>query len=375
MNLRVRRWSRLIASSRINDVIKQDGGNRRRSRIIVLLKLGDDQQRRDFRLHRHIAGDEDYRSVLAQGARKCKRESREKRGPHHRENHSREYLPSIRAQAGGGFFELLVGFRQHRLNAANHERQADKHQRDDDAQGSERDLDAEGRQIAPEPAVFRVETGQRDAGYGGGKGEGQVDQRVGQRLARELVSHQHPSHQESDHDADQSGYQRGAKTQAIRGNHVGRGDHLPDVLPARGDRFEKHRAQWDEHDETQIKNGVTERGPEARQDARTPEIKPGQRLRSRRVDFVEHAAVVEVTLLRLLPSAEEFVDGEKLELRKAIRVLGRDLFQARTIVILRADLLALLGVKEFEIRFGDFAWSHVWRRLYRPRSPAAPPEC
>ena len=51
----------------------RDGG---RAGIVVLLELGDDQQRRDLRAHRHVAGDEDHRAVFAHGARKGQRRSR-----------------------------------------------------------------------------------------------------------------------------------------------------------------------------------------------------------------------------------------------------------------------------------------------------------
>src|SRR5512147_3221799 len=47
-----------------------DRRDRRRSGVVVLLELDDDQQRCDLRHHRQVAGDEDHRPVLAQAAGK-----------------------------------------------------------------------------------------------------------------------------------------------------------------------------------------------------------------------------------------------------------------------------------------------------------------
>jgi hypothetical protein len=91
----------------------------------------------------------------------------------------REGLPAVGAQRGGGFLQFAVQVFQHRLHRAHHEGQADEDQRHPHAQRREADL--EGQPLA-DPAVLRVERGQRDAGHGGGQREGQVDQRVDQRL-------------------------------------------------------------------------------------------------------------------------------------------------------------------------------------------------
>ena len=52
---------------------------RGRARVVVLLQLGHDQQRRDLGPHRQVAGDEDHRAVLAERAREREREAREHR--------------------------------------------------------------------------------------------------------------------------------------------------------------------------------------------------------------------------------------------------------------------------------------------------------
>ena len=58
-----------------------------------------------------------------------------------------------------------------------------------------------------------------------------------------------------------------------------------------------------------------------------------------REDFVEHAPVIEMLLLGLLPTPEKFVDSEQLQLREAIRILRGYCFESRTIVILCSDFL------------------------------------
>src|SRR5262245_1294489 len=56
-------------------------------------------------------------------------------------------------------------------------------------------------------------------------------------------------------------------------------------------------------------------------------------------DLVVHAAVVEVLLLRLAPAAEHLVDGEGVDLREVLRVLGEQRGRARAQLVLRGDLL------------------------------------
>src|SRR6185436_2942958 len=58
----------------------------------------------------------------------------------------------------------------------------------------------------------------------------------------------------------------------------------------------------------------------------------------RRVDLIEHAAVGEVSLLRLRPAAE-VGNRDQLDLRKLPGVLRRDLLVDRAVEVLRDDLL------------------------------------
>ena len=88
--------------------------------------------------------------------------------------------------------DVEVEVLHHRLHRADDERQADEGERHDHAQRRERDLDPERIEKLPDPAVGRVDRGQRDAGHRGRQRERQVDDGVEQALEREIVAHQHP---------------------------------------------------------------------------------------------------------------------------------------------------------------------------------------
>ena len=96
--------------------------------------------------------------------------------------------PSVAAASSTSLVELL----EHRLHGAHDEGQADEDQRDDDAERRVGDLDAERREQRADPAVRRIERGQRDAGDRGRQREGQVDDGVEQAPAGKAVAHQHP---------------------------------------------------------------------------------------------------------------------------------------------------------------------------------------
>ena len=97
------------------------------------------------------------------------------------------------AERCGGFLFLAIDLLQNRLHGAHDEGQADEGERDDDADRRVADLEAEEiHQRLPEPAVRRIDRGERDAGHGGGQREGQVDHGIDQPAAREAIAHQHP---------------------------------------------------------------------------------------------------------------------------------------------------------------------------------------
>ena len=114
----------------------------------------------------------------------------------------RDRLAAAGAERRGGLLDLAVDLLQHRLHGAHHEGQADEDQRDDDAERRVGDLDAERRQQLPDPAVRRVERGQRDAGDGRRQREGQVDHRVDDAPAGKAVAHQHPGDEHAEDDVD-----------------------------------------------------------------------------------------------------------------------------------------------------------------------------
>ena len=92
----------------------------------------------------------------------------------------------------------MIGVPQHRLDAAHYEGQTDERQRHHHPERREGDLDSQWREVAAQPAVFGIETGERDAGDGGGKREGQIDQRIHQSPTRKFVADQNPGHEEAD---------------------------------------------------------------------------------------------------------------------------------------------------------------------------------
>src|SRR5882724_10321783 len=73
------------------------------------------------------------------------------------------------------------------------------------------------------------------------------------------------------------------------------------------------------------------------------------------VDLVENAAFAEMILLRLGPTTENVVDGEKFDLGERFFVFLGDLRIARTIGIARGDFLALFGIPILQIGIGDVA--------------------
>src|SRR6185437_12888604 len=73
------------------------------------------------------------------------------------------------------------------------------------------------------------------------------------------------------------------------------------------------------------------------------------------IDRIEHAAVGKVGFLRVAPAAERIVHGVELELRKLRGQVGRHLVRARTVEVLRGNLLALFAVQEVQIRVSELA--------------------
>ena len=233
------------------------------------------------------------------------------------------------AQRCGGFFKFFFGVFKHRLHSPHDKGQTDKNQRNHDTGWRERQLDAQGLQVLAYPAVASQDGRQRDTGDGGWQGKWQINQRIDNFFPGKLVAHQHPGQQQSEHQVDQRGKQRGTKREAVRGHHTWRGDGGDELLPAQREGFKKQRRDRYQHDQAEIKNGVTQRQPKARQDPLgSPLLTDGltRHLRRRRcnrkqgshalfdgVQLVELSAVIEVDFLRLTQGAEHFLHREELQ--------------------------------------------------------------
>ncbi|CAI8721855.1 protein of unknown function [Methylococcus capsulatus] len=245
---------------------RQGGG----AGVVVLLQLGDDEQRGDFRDQRNVAGDEDHRAVFADATGEGQGEARHQGGGDGRQDHLQEGLPAGGAQAGRRFLQLPFQVFQDRLYRPHHEGQADEGQGDRDAQRGEGDLESGlGREL-PDPALAGIQRGKRDAGDGGGQGEGQVDEGVGQLASGELVAHQHPGHQQAHDGVDRRGGERGAEGQLVGRQYARGGDGFEEAAPAEGGALEEGRRQRDQHDQAEIEQGEAQRQRKAGQDAVLP---------------------------------------------------------------------------------------------------------
>jgi hypothetical protein len=71
--------------------------------------------------------------------------------------------------------------------------------------------------------------------------------------------------------------------------------------------------------------------------------------------MVEAAAVLEVGILRLLPAAEDLVDGDQPDRGEGLGVLRRDLLVDRPVVVLAGNVLAFFGLEVLQIGFGELA--------------------
>src|SRR4249919_1859594 len=154
---------------------QQQGRDRDRAVVVVFLQADGDQQRRDLGLERQVAGDEDHRTVFAQATREREREPGQQRRQQFRQDHPAQRGEAAGAERGGGFLLFAAQGFEHRLQRAHRERQADENQRYDDPGRRVGDLEAEWFQPAPDPAVLRIDRGQRDPGDRGRQRERQVD--------------------------------------------------------------------------------------------------------------------------------------------------------------------------------------------------------
>ena len=244
---------------------QQQCGQRDRGVVVVFLETDRDQQRRDLGLVRQIAGDEDHRSVFAQPAREGQRESGQQSGQDLRKDH-----PAQRGQTRGSerrrrfFLFAPEGFQQ-RLHGAHRERQADEDQRQHDAGRGVGDLQSMRFEPLPDPAVGRIDRGQRDARDRGGQRERQIDQRVEQAPPREAITHQHPGDQRADDRRADRRDERRTEAQLQRSLHPRIAQRAPPAVHAQSHRAHAQRQQRQHHHQTQPRQAQPQTQAEARQ--------------------------------------------------------------------------------------------------------------
>jgi hypothetical protein len=143
--------------------------------VVVFFEAHGDEQRGDLGLKREIAGDEDDAAVFADGTAKGERHAGERGGQQRGKNDARERLPAVRAETGGGFFDIHREIGDDGLQGAHDERKADKRERDGDAERRIRGLDVVLGQPRADPAIRRIQRDERDARDGGGQRKRQID--------------------------------------------------------------------------------------------------------------------------------------------------------------------------------------------------------
>src|SRR5215212_8103389 len=195
---------------------QHERGDHGRAGVVELLELDDDEQRHDLRVSRHVAGDEDHRPVLADGAREGEGEPGENRREQRRQDDPPQDMEAARPQERRCLLVLPLALPQHRLDGPYDEGQADEDERDQDAEGREGDAEVEARQGPPDPARRRVQRGQGDAGDRGRQSERQVDQRIDETPAWKPVAHEDPRDEDTEDGVDESGEERGSEADAER---------------------------------------------------------------------------------------------------------------------------------------------------------------
>ena len=232
------------------------------------------KQRRDLGDVGQVARDEDHRAVLADRPRERHGGPGEHGRSQGRQHDAGERLQPGGAQGRGRLLDVEVEVLDHGLNRADDERQAHEGERHEHAQGRERDLDPQGREVLPDQAVGSVDRRQRDARHGGRQRERQVDDGVEHPLEWEVVAHQHPGHERTHDQVDHRRRERRTEAQPECRQHPGVGGDVPELGPAQRGRAQEHRRKRDEDDQAQIDQGHAQRRPEARDDAGPPDTEP-----------------------------------------------------------------------------------------------------
>src|SRR5471032_1111381 len=82
---------------------------------IAAFDLSEDVDRRDFRLERNVAGDEDDRSKFADRSSEAERDARDQSWENRRKDDARVGMQDASAKRRGGLFHLTVQLHEHRL--------------------------------------------------------------------------------------------------------------------------------------------------------------------------------------------------------------------------------------------------------------------
>src|SRR5581483_9908235 len=101
---------------------EEQHGERRRPRGIPAVQPLEDVERRDLRLERQVARDEDHGAELADRARERERDAREQGRQEVREDDAAEDGDAVRAERRSGLLHVAVELDQHRLHRPDDER-------------------------------------------------------------------------------------------------------------------------------------------------------------------------------------------------------------------------------------------------------------
>ena len=164
--------------------------------------MAHDHQRGDLRDHRQIAGDEDHRAVLADGAREGQGKASQQGGYQGWPDDADEGLQAVGAQAGRRLFELAFALLEDRLQGAHHKGQADEGEGDDDPCRVIGQLDAKRLQPLTNPAIPGKDGAQSNPRDRGWHGKGQIDEGVDEAASRKLIAHQDPGQDQAEQAVD-----------------------------------------------------------------------------------------------------------------------------------------------------------------------------
>jgi hypothetical protein len=255
------------------------GRNRRRAGVVVLLELRHDEERRDLRFERQVAGYEDYGPVLTKRAGEGEREARYDSRQQRRQQHPSERLPVRRAERPRRLLDLRFEILEQGMHGADDERQADEREGHDHAERRERHLNARWREIAADPAVLRVHGRERDAGDRRRHRKRQIDQRIYNTPAGERVPDQYPGDDQPEQGVDGRCHRGCAERQLVRRERAGRPDRVPELRPRERAGLDEHPTERNQHEQPEVEEREPQRRAESRQNRRVrPQNPCGVRL-------------------------------------------------------------------------------------------------